>query len=1825
MRIPYVTLAALLPAVVLAAPAGKPSSEAPGFQRGAPLPKWLQPLAEIPPTERSDPVVVRLNEVQARVGAVPAISYNRAIQVNDSSALGTIGQFAISYFAQYQKLALHRVVILRGGQRLDRTASVNIRPLQRETNIESGMLGGATTVQLLLDDVRIGDTLWISYTIEGENPVFDQRWAEDFGWDSGAPTELKRLTVLHPRGRPLRWRQLGDFQTEALTPRIDVVNDIERIRFESRGLEAVDGEPSTPADYLAGRVIQFSEYQDWQGVAAWADSLFPKLPASPALKELAAQLRRQTGPAAQAEAALHWVQNEIRYFSVSIGENSHRPQAPDVVLKRRYGDCKDKSYLLVSLLRELGIAARPVLLSADAPRVAAKLLATPTWFNHVIVQITLDGRDYYVDPTRTSQPEPLGSLPTAFPHAAALVVDSGSRDLITLPARADVGPRYEHVENIVVADFSGAATLETRDIYRGSYADAMRQHFPSLSVAEQKKSQLASYEKNYPGVTMNGAPQYQDYSADNRIEIVSRYLLPKAVSHKEHRYAIDFDSQVIAGTIGIPDKLVRNFPFELASGKFHGRYRLHIRWPDSVRAHDPEASQTLDNPYYHLQEEFTFRGNQVDYLMDYQLKQDVIPAADLPTLQEEAKKLTPFISGELHFDDTYAVPASLQGYSFRNLDGIRHIAAAVQAIPALKAAKGQELEPDAACAFVHGVLDLDDIAGWEIKELSADLVRRLSAMGSRPGVGRCMGQLAFAAGDFDISTKAWTGETGIADDSPLTRDLAWSQFYNGDSAAAVATMARYQAARSKAAADTPSATDAVDQIALLQRAGQPLPAALRQFARAIPDGPWPRPVLAMQLGLISAEQLIQQAQALPADASEQALSDAWFYIGQARLAAHDDAGAVRAFQWYRSGGIRSSGLPFQAKAELRRLRPAAPGLEAGRSAMRAKNPAAAIAAWQPGADAGVADNQYAMAVAYLVGSGVPKDAQQALRWCRLAAAQDHPEALALLGAMYEEGNGVAADPRSAIDWYRKAAALDERGAQFELGRHYRYGQTVDRDAAQALRWFRAAAEQGSSAAMASLGEMYRNGEGVAQDYGQAEFWNRRAIYYGNPSAFYNLALAYENGESVAQDYTRAAALYRAAAEQGLANAQLNLGFLYEKGRGLKPDMDAAISWYRKAADNGSAIAQNNLGKVYEYGKGVSANLATALDWYRKAAAQGLAGAMVSLGYHYETDINGGKQYAEAKRLYEQAAEQNHATAEYNLAKIYEDGKGVPADLERSRHWYRRAAEHGDLDAQYYVAKMYRWGDGVTRDYAVAAGWYEKAAQQGQAKAQGDLGHMYMNGFGVTRDLDKAVALFRQSALQGESAPSANLGYCYEQGLGVAKDEQQAALWYEKGADLGSIYAQVRLAELYQRLKQDSKAQHWFAIADSQQTVVQYNAVAASYMSAADFMRAEQAYLHGLQVSEQQPGEHNADLLAQLNEVNQFYMGRSQFAKALPHAQRALAIAQAAYGEDSVKLAEAVELVGEVHQDLSQTQEAEPFYLRAQAIREKVSGPKSADAAIALASLGGLYTQGEQFAKAEAFHQRAYAIRMELFGEQHQSTASSLHSLGSVYMYMGRFKEAEASYQRALAVREKLGADQQWAVASTLNSMGTLYDQMGRYSESEALFNRALAIKDKPGADSGLGLAPYLNNMGRMHIHQGKYAEAERLIRRALEIRLKMLDDDHPDLAYCYEYLGELYSRQQRYAEAEPELRHALRIREHALGAEHSEVAESLQALGSLYSAQDRNPDAEPLLLRALAIQRKVLGADHPDTRTTRTALAAVYRKTSREQAAADLERTALAR
>ncbi len=226
----------------------------------------------------------------------------------------------------------------------------------------------------------------------------------------------------------------------------------------------------TPPGFSTFRWIQFSEYGDWQAVATWAASLFDEgeAPRRRARAAIVATLMAKPTVEERVVGALEFVQSQVRYFSVSLGTSSHRPTAPNTVLARRYGDCKDKSLLLVTLLKDMGIAEHAGARAARQPTGFDDWLPTPLAFDHVIVAVDVDGQRYWLDSTRQGQHGALATMGQAHDGAQVLPASSTAGRL----QRIDVPNRDALVLNERRRDADRAGTGRRRDA--AGRADAAR-------------------------------------------------------------------------------------------------------------------------------------------------------------------------------------------------------------------------------------------------------------------------------------------------------------------------------------------------------------------------------------------------------------------------------------------------------------------------------------------------------------------------------------------------------------------------------------------------------------------------------------------------------------------------------------------------------------------------------------------------------------------------------------------------------------------------------------------------------------------------------------------------------------------------------------------------------------------------------------------------------------------------------------------------------------------------------------------------------------------------------------------------------------------------------------------------------------------------------------------------------------------------------------------------------------------------------------------------------------------------------------------------------
>ncbi len=94
---------------------------------------------------------------------------------------------------------------------------------------------------------------------------------------------------------------------------------------------------------------------------------------------------------------------------------------PPRSFKAHYGDCKDLTLLARQMLKIAGIDANICLFSGEFNGDPQHRLPNPSAFDHVILEVNVDGQEYFVDPQ--AKGFDLGELPSSYDNAHVLVID----------------------------------------------------------------------------------------------------------------------------------------------------------------------------------------------------------------------------------------------------------------------------------------------------------------------------------------------------------------------------------------------------------------------------------------------------------------------------------------------------------------------------------------------------------------------------------------------------------------------------------------------------------------------------------------------------------------------------------------------------------------------------------------------------------------------------------------------------------------------------------------------------------------------------------------------------------------------------------------------------------------------------------------------------------------------------------------------------------------------------------------------------------------------------------------------------------------------------------------------------------------------------------------------------------------------------------------------------------------------------------------------------------------------------------------------------------
>jgi tetratricopeptide (TPR) repeat protein len=288
------------------------------------------------------------------------------------------------------------------------------------------------------------------------------------------PIEHFRLTLEATNSITLRHRVDA---APGLMPKHTTMDGVDRWVFDSGPTTASDESVlGLPGDVYVSPMVTFSTGESWSRLALEYSKIVAERLEGANLTDLVTRLTKgRVGREAKAEALVEYLNREIRYTGIEFDQSSVVPHKPAETLARKYGDCKDKSLLLVAMLRAAGVPADLVLLNAGNRIDTMSDLPGMSLFDHAIVYAPGEPA-LWID--ATAERARLGQLPDQDRGRWALIIDPDTTSLTKVDEARSTDNVLEEDREIRLADRGAAQVVEISRPqgsfevdYRGFYAN----------------------------------------------------------------------------------------------------------------------------------------------------------------------------------------------------------------------------------------------------------------------------------------------------------------------------------------------------------------------------------------------------------------------------------------------------------------------------------------------------------------------------------------------------------------------------------------------------------------------------------------------------------------------------------------------------------------------------------------------------------------------------------------------------------------------------------------------------------------------------------------------------------------------------------------------------------------------------------------------------------------------------------------------------------------------------------------------------------------------------------------------------------------------------------------------------------------------------------------------------------------------------------------------------------------------------------------------------------------------------------------------------------
>ena len=485
-------------------------------------------------------------------------------------------------------------------------------------------------------------------SLDYNEEMFDPHLLGTYIFQSGIPVGDSYFKVSFPDNVKVRYKILGDAGNSVKFTE-EKKKGKTTYTFRATNLKEIEFEDGAPdLLYYSPHVIVFIEsYEfngkktdvlpDLNGLFRWYSELVEKVKndASEELKVLADSIRKVSAtPEEQLKQAVYWQQDNIKYIAFEDGLGGFIPRNPADVLRKRYGDCKDKAYLLTLLLNELGFEAYPAWIGTRDIPYSYNEVPSPAVDNHMIAAVRwknewvfLDGTSYFI---------PLG-MPTSMIQGKEAMIKLNADSFIIVKV-----PEIQKEKNVRADSFVmklNGKNLEGKGVrtFSGYFQESTQivLNFQSQSKRDEymlKGLKIASNKYNAQNM------QYSGYGQRDS-------LLSLSYDVTVNDYAEEID-----GKLYVNMNLVRAMPFDKmdwkkrkvgisVDHKYISRYRMELKIPAGYTVEALPSNVSFSNEKYGLDSKYEVKGDVVVLSHAFWIDTLMLPVGEMPEWSNYFEKL----------------------------------------------------------------------------------------------------------------------------------------------------------------------------------------------------------------------------------------------------------------------------------------------------------------------------------------------------------------------------------------------------------------------------------------------------------------------------------------------------------------------------------------------------------------------------------------------------------------------------------------------------------------------------------------------------------------------------------------------------------------------------------------------------------------------------------------------------------------------------------------------------------------------------------------------------------------------------------------------------------------------------------------------------------------------------------------------------------------------------------------------------------------------------------------------------------------------------------